>query len=172
MYCMHIYMCIPLSGRHAHAYIYAHRTQRVKRCLLRLLHRVSYRGGAWNFPPRNLEIEYGYYCFVTGIKQQSCPRLLRSYLKGSKFKIFLDPPSRHANLCVREHAFASCYHPAMYHPVFLPLLKILYETLSVLSFPFLCTEILGRTSMHGYSCKCPIHLALYTCMDGCAHPDL
>ena len=26
------------------------------------------------FPPGNLEIEYGYYCFVTDIKQQSCPR--------------------------------------------------------------------------------------------------
>ena len=26
-------------------------------------------------PPRNLEIEYGYYCFVTSIKQQSGPRL-------------------------------------------------------------------------------------------------
>ena len=32
-------------------------------------------GGGLNFPPRNLEIEYGYYCFVTGIKQQSCSRL-------------------------------------------------------------------------------------------------
>ena len=33
-------------------------------------------GEGWNPPhPRNLEIEYGYYCFVTGIKQQSCPRL-------------------------------------------------------------------------------------------------
>ena len=56
---------------------------------------------------------------------------------------------------------------------FPPQLKILYETLSIVSFSFLCTEILGRTSMHGYSCKhCPIHLVLYTCMDGCAHPDL
>ena len=27
--------------------------------------------------------------------------------------------------------------------------------------------------MHGYSCKrSPVHLALYTCMDGCTHPDL
>ena len=26
-------------------------------------------------PPRNLEIKYGCYCFVTGIKQQSCTRL-------------------------------------------------------------------------------------------------
>ena len=32
-------------------------------------------GGGWNFSPRNLEIEYGYYCFVTGIKQKSCLRL-------------------------------------------------------------------------------------------------
>ena len=32
-------------------------------------------GGPGISPPRNLEIEYGYYCFVTGIKQQSCPRL-------------------------------------------------------------------------------------------------
>ena len=25
--------------------------------------------------------------------------------------------------------------------------------------------------MHGDTCKhCPLHLALYTCMDGCAHP--
>ena len=39
--------------------------------------RVSYRVGGLEFPspPRNHEIEYGYYCFVTGIKQQSCPRL-------------------------------------------------------------------------------------------------
>ena len=39
--------------------------------------RVSYRGGGGpgTSTPRNLEIEYGYYCFVTGIKQQSCPRL-------------------------------------------------------------------------------------------------
>ena len=38
-------------------------------------------GGGLEFPPatifshRNLEIEYGYYSFVTGVKQQSCPRL-------------------------------------------------------------------------------------------------
>ena len=45
-------------------------------------------GGPWNFPPsRNLEIEYGYYCFVTGIKQQSCPRLCQ---KQSKCKLFLE----------------------------------------------------------------------------------
>ena len=35
--------------------------------------------GGWNStpppPPRNLEIKYGCYCFVTGIKQQSCTRL-------------------------------------------------------------------------------------------------
>ena len=37
-------------------------------------------------PPRNLEIEYGSYCFVTGVKQQSCPRLRQ---KQSKFKSFL-----------------------------------------------------------------------------------
>ena len=44
-------------------------------------------GGPWNSPsPRNLEIEYGYYRFVTGIKQQSCPKLRQ---KQSKFKIFL-----------------------------------------------------------------------------------
>ena len=32
-----------------------------------------------------------------------------------------------------------------------------------------------REDLHAYSdtCKpCPIHLALYTCMGGCAHPDL
>ena len=41
-----------------------------------MLCRVSYRGGI-SPPQRNFEIEYGYYCFVTGtcIKQQSCPRL-------------------------------------------------------------------------------------------------
>ena len=87
--------------------------------------------------------------------------------------MLLDPPSRHTHLCMRERAFASCYHPAtiLFFPP--PQLKILYETLNVVSFSFLCTEILGRTSMHGYSYKrCPIHLALYTCMDGCAHPNL
>ena len=71
-------------------------------------------------PTRNLEIEYSYYCFVTGIKQQSCPRLRQ---KQSEFKIFLggvgggggmppDPPSRHTCLCVCEGAFARYYHPA------------------------------------------------------------
>ena len=70
----------------------------------------------------------------------------------------LDPPSRHANLCVRECAFARYYHPATI--LFSPQLKILYETLTVVSFSILCTEILGRTSMRGDSCKrCPIHLA-------------
>ena len=33
------------------------------------------RGAGISLPPRNFEIEYGYYCFVTGSKQQSCPRL-------------------------------------------------------------------------------------------------
>ena len=53
-----------------------------------ILTRVSYMwggrgggggGGGWNSPPENLEIEYGYYCFVTGIKQQSCPRLRQEH---------------------------------------------------------------------------------------------
>ena len=26
--------------------------------------------------------------------------------------------------------------------------------------------------MHGDNCKRPLHLALYTCVDGCVHPDL
>ena len=42
---------------------------------------------------------------------------------------------------------------------------------TVVSFPYLYTEILGRTSMHCDSCKCLIHLALYTSMDDCAHPE-
>ena len=34
-------------------------------------------GGGLEFlppPPEILEIEYGFFCFFTGIKQQSCPR--------------------------------------------------------------------------------------------------
>ena len=92
--------------------------------------RVSYRGegGGWAgipplfpsfplplFPPwLPLEIEYGCYCFVTCIKQQSCPR---SNLRGSKFKFSWgsmppDPPNRHAHLRMRECAFARYHHPA------------------------------------------------------------
>ena len=71
------------------------------------------------FPPcLPLEIEYGCYCFVACIKQQSCPR---SNLRGSKFKFSWgsmppDPPSRHAHLRMRERAFACYYHPAFPPP--------------------------------------------------------
>ena len=58
--------------------------------------------------------------------------------RGSKFKVFLggggmppDPPSRHTRLRMHKHAYARYYHPAMYHPVFPPQLKILYETLAM-----------------------------------------
>ena len=42
-----------------------------------------------------------------------------------------DPPSRHAPLCVRDHAFARYYRPAtiLFPPP--PQLKILYETLTL-----------------------------------------
>ena len=99
-------------------------------------------GGAWNSPPppppppQNPEIEYGYCCFVTGIKQQSCPRL-RQNLRGSKFKNFpgrgggacpQTPPSRHTHISVRERTFTCYYYPATI--LFsLSQLKILYETL-------------------------------------------
>ena len=34
-----------------------------------------------------------------------------------------------------------------------------------------CTDTIGRTYVHDDSCKpCPMHLALYTCMDGFTHP--
>ena len=46
-------------------------------------------------PPQNPENEYGYCCFVTGIKQQSCPRL-RQNLRGSKFKNFPGGGGGHA----------------------------------------------------------------------------
>ena len=65
--------------------------------------------------PRNLEIEYGYYCFVTG-NNNLVSDCVRSNLRGSKFKIFLgkhDPlASRHGQLRVRERTFARYYHPA------------------------------------------------------------
>ena len=123
------------------------------------------------FPPQEiLKLSIVIIVLSQVLNNHLVPDCVRSNLRGSKFKFFLggmplDPPSRHTNLCVCERAFAtllsSCYLPVPPPPP--PQLK----------FPFLCTEILGRTSMHGYSCKrCPIHLALYTCMDGCAHPNL
>ena len=47
--------------------------------------------GPWNSPlPRNLEIEYGYYCVLF------VPDCVRSNLRGSKFKIF---PGRQGGIC-------------------------------------------------------------------------
>ena len=68
-------------------------------------------GGSWNPsppPPRNLEIEYGYYCFVTGIKQQSCPRLRQKQSEridlNSKFSSVACPQTpvvgTHTYVCV------------------------------------------------------------------------
>ena len=85
--------------------------------------RVSYRGGEPGIPPpppkpqfspsRNLEINYGYYCFVTCIKQQSCPRLRQKQSERIKRAgMPPDPHSRHARLHVCERAFACYYHHA------------------------------------------------------------
>ena len=105
----------------------------VRNSYLRLVRGYIQNGGRGGTgippPPRNLEIEYDYYCFVTGINNNLVPDSIRSNLRGSKFKIFLggwgggggmpsDPPSRHTRY----------YHPAtvLSYP---PQLKILYETL-------------------------------------------
>ena len=93
--------------------------------------RVSYRGGALGFLPRNLEIEYAYYCFVTCIKQQSCLRLCQ---KQSEM-IYIHNFSReggsypHARLHMLEHAFTCYYDPATIQLCFPLQLKILYKTL-------------------------------------------
>ena len=79
-------------------------------------------------PPRKLEIECGYYCYVTSIKQQSCPKFCQKQSERIWIQIFLgavppDPPSRHTCLHVCERAFRCYYHPAII------LFKILYKNL-------------------------------------------
>ena len=138
-------------------------------------------GGVWAgisppFSPEILKLSMVIIVLSQVLNNNLVPDCIRSHLRGSKFKIFLGrhAPSTHTSLRVRERAFAHYYHPAtiLFPPPPPPSqLKILYETLvTVVSFPHLCTDILRRTSMHCDSSKpCPIHLALYTCMDGCAH---
>ena len=92
--------------------------------------------GAWNPPPRNLEIEYSYYIsYLHVTKLSRChqnvlkfvPDCARRNLRGCKFNLFLegghapDPPSRHAHVSHTTIVLLpSCF----------PLhLKILYETL-------------------------------------------
>ena len=55
------------------------------------------------------------------------PDCVSSNLRGSKFKIFVGPPSRHVYFCTHERAFARYYHLATILPP--PQLKILYEIL-------------------------------------------
>ena len=80
-------------------------------------------------PTRNLEIEYSYYCFVTGMKQQSCPRLHQKQSEDLNSKIFLGrgeggmppaPPSRQACLLVCHTLLSSRYHPPPSPPPPLP----------------------------------------------------
>ena len=87
--------------------------------------RVSYRGGGGlEFPPRNLEIEYG---FVTGIKQQSCLRLHQKQFERIQIQNFPgrrggmppDTSSRHARSHMHAcfHALlSSCFHPVLFFP--------------------------------------------------------
>ena len=72
--------------------------------------RVSYRGGLeFPPPPKNLEIEYGYYCFVNLVQH-----FIRSNLRGSKLKFSWMgggggmPPDLSSSM----HAYARYYHPA------------------------------------------------------------
>ena len=140
---------------------------------------IQIGGGGLEFPspPEILKLSMVIIVLSQVLNNNLVPDCVRSNLRGSKFKIFLGghaprPPSRHTHLCVCEHAFTTLLS-SYNHPVSPLHLKILYETMTVVSFPYLCTDILERTSMHGDSCKrCLIHLALYTCMECCAHPDL
>ena len=70
------------------------------------------KGGPGISPPEILKLSIVIIVLSQVLNNNLVPDCIRSNLRGSLFKIFLDPPSRHANLCVREHSFASCYHPA------------------------------------------------------------
>ena len=95
------------------------------------------RGAGITPPPsRNLEIEYGYYCFVTDINNNIVPDFVRSNLRGSKLKIFMREGRCPQTPLVGTHSYvfhtllSSCYHSiALPPPRPHPQLKILYETL-------------------------------------------
>ena len=64
------------------------------------------------FPPHQNSWNWVWSLLITGIKQQSCPRLYQKQLRGSKFKCPQTPLVGHASLHVHECAFICYYHLA------------------------------------------------------------
>ena len=93
-------------------------------CLQQSIHRVSYSGGLKFSPPpatisppatilpHQNSWNWVWSLLITGIKQQSCPRLYQKQLRGSKFKCPQTPLVGHASLHMHECAFICYYHLA------------------------------------------------------------